>query len=240
MQWYTLQDIIYVRCAPLLPPRFLLPPTSFNRERRDPVPPLRGHRPWITTAKRLQPYLPGSPIASVGNGVIDLLRPKPVPVRPLGSFFASNANLFRPISTVFKLPDELILSILSHVSPDPHLSGDYARFHMPYTTVLCNYYDERARFIRPLSMTCRAMRLRLLPWVWGRLEVPSRLDTGPVKPTVQELNTILNGPHTDKFLASSVKYFCPLPCSWIGTDFISFDKGSQGRSGPTFIISLNV
>ena len=181
---------------------------------------------WIATVKRLQRYLPGSPIVSVGNGLVDLLRHKPVPVRPLGSFFASNANQFRPIPTVFKLPDELIIFILLYISPDPHLSGHYARFHMSHSAMMCNYYDKRAQFLRPLSMTCRAMRLRLLPYVWGRLEIPRRLGMISMKLAVQELNTILNGPHTDRSLVSSVKYFCPYFCPWIGADFLSFDEGS--------------
>ena len=147
---------------------------------------------------------------------------------------------FHPIPAVFKLPDELILSILSYIFPDPHLSGHYARFHMPYSGVLCRYHDHRVRFLRPLSMTSRAMRLRLLPWVWGRLEIPRRPGMISTKLAVQELNTILNGPHADKLLAVSVKYFCPLLRPWIGTDFISFDEGLRRRTGPTFIVSLNV
>ena len=156
------------------------------------------------------------------------------------SILGSNANLFHPISAVFKLPDELILSILSYIFSDPHLSGHYARFHMPYSGVLCRYHDHRARFLRPLSMTCRAMRLRLLPWVLGRLEIPRRPGMISTKLAVQELNTILNGTHADKLLAVSVKYFCPLLRPWTSTDFISFDEGLRRRTGPTFIISLNV
>lgn len=74
--------------------------------------------------------------------------------------------------TVFDLPDELILSILSYIFPDPprHI-GDYARFRINYPR---NSDYNRRRwidFLRTLSMTCKAMRLRLLPWVWGRIEV---------------------------------------------------------------------
>ena len=158
----------------------------------------------------------------------------------VGSFFALNSNIFRSIPTVFKLPDELILSILSYVSPDPCLSGHYARFHMSYDVTWWNCHDERAQFLRPLSMTCMAMRLRLLSWVWGRLEISPRFGLISMEQHVQELSTILNGPHTDRLLASSVKYFCPLLCPWISTDFISFDEGSRGHRGPAFGISLNV
>ena len=75
-------------------------------------------------------------------------------------------------------------------------------------------------------MTCRAMRLRLLPWVWGRLELPQQVYGLVQEWTVQRLSIILNGPHTDGFLASGVKYFCALLCPRIGTDFVSFDEGS--------------
>ena len=38
------------------------------------------------------------------------------------------------------------------------------------------YYQLRARLLRPLSMTCRAMRLRLVPWIWEHLEIPPPYD----------------------------------------------------------------
>jgi len=59
------------------------------------------------------------------------------------------------------------------------------------------------RFLRPLSMTCKAMRLRLLPWIWEHLE-PSWGDY---------LNRITNAVRVDRSLASSVKYFWALLCS---------------------------
>ena len=110
---------------------------------------------------------------------------------------------------------------------------------MPYATVLRDCHDQRAQFLRPLSMTCRAMRLRLLPWVWGRLEITPQLHKILLEQPVQELRTILNGPHTDRSLAHSVKYFSPLSFSRIGTNFLSFGEGSRGRPRPPFS-SLNV
>ena len=167
-------------------------------------------------------------MASVGNSVqpsIDLHLKPLVLVRPLASVLWINANLFCLVSTVFKLPDELILSILSYISPDPRLSGHHARFRMPYSAGMSNCHIQRVEFLLPLSMTCRAMRLRLLPWVWELLEIPQRLVLASKKPTVRKLDTILSGPYTDTFLATNVRYSCTLLHPWIGADFVSFDKG---------------
>ena len=122
----------------------------------------------------------------------------------------SNLYRFRSVSAVFELPDELILSILSHVSPDPHLTGHYARFCIPYRPGIDDYHRQRVNFLRPLSMTCRAMRLRLLPWVWERLEVPPRLGWGLEENCVQKFNAIANLLRADTFLGASVKYSCVL------------------------------
>ena len=101
-----------------------------------------------------------------------------------------------PIFVVFELPDELILSILSHVSPEPQLTGPYARFRVQYRMEINDDHRKRVRFLRPLSMTCRAMRLRLLPWMWDLIE-PSDLGWN--------LFAIVNALHADTFLAASVK-----------------------------------
>ena len=100
--------------------------------------------------------------------------------------------------TVFDLPDELILSILSYIFPDPprHI-GDYARF--------------RINFLRTLSMTCKAMRLRLLPWVWGRTEV--RYCQMSWKSRTRQFDTLLNVLHADTFMATSVRCPCTLLCA---------------------------
>ena len=83
---------------------------------------------------------------------------------------------------------------------------------MPYSAGMSNCYDQRVEFLRPLSMTCRAMRLRLLPWVWERLEIPQRLVTASKKLIAQRLSTILDGPRTGAFLATNVKYLYSLLC----------------------------
>jgi len=74
-------------------------------------------------------------------------------------------------------------------------------------------HEERAQFLRPLSMTCRAMRLRLLPWIWDLLEPSScRYGNENFEPN---LVAIANASRADTFLAASVKYSCALlyPCA---------------------------
>ena len=105
------------------------------------------------------------------------------------------------VFAVFELPDELILSILSHISPDPQLTGRYARFYIPYSTGISYCCNQRADFLRPLSVTCRAMRLRLLPWVWERLEVLPRPAWKLEEQPVQKLNTVMSTLRTDTCLA---------------------------------------
>ena len=76
--------------------------------------------------------------------------------------------------------------------------------------------NQWAEFLRPLSMTCRAMRLRFLPWVWERLVL--RLYYSE-EAAVRTLNTITNASQADRFLSTSVKYFYPfflLP--WVEAD----------------------
>jgi len=103
---------------------------------------------------------------------------------------------------VFELPNELIHSILSHISPtDP-----YARFHVQYQTKI-KYHERRLWVLRLLSMTCKAMRLRLLPWIWEHLEPLWGNYVGP-----GGLSRIAHASRVDGSLASSVKYFCALFC----------------------------
>ena len=60
-------------------------------------------------------------------------------------------------------------------------------------------------FLRPLSMTCRAMRLRLIPWIWERLELfPQRLRVFG-SDGVQKLEMILDALRGDAYLAITVK-----------------------------------
>jgi len=109
-----------------------------------------------------------------------------------------NANLSDPIFPVFELPDELILSVLSHVAPEPQLTGYRARFRVQYFMEMSDDYYRRAQFLLPLSTTCKAMRLRLRPWIWDLIE-PSR------RRHVMNF-TILNALHTDASLAATIRY----------------------------------
>jgi len=81
------------------------------------------------------------------------------------------------------------------------LTGPYARFRGQYNADIDDYLQQRERFLRPLSMTCKAMQLRLLPWIWEHIE-PSFGDY------VGNLNRIAYASHVNRSLASSVKYFC--------------------------------
>ena len=65
---------------------------------------------------------------------------------------------------------------------------------------ISDYRQQRVRFLRPLSMTCKLMRLRLLPWIWEHLE-PSWGDF------VGNLKTIAYVSRADISMAASVKYF---------------------------------
>ena len=121
----------------------------------------------------------------------------------------SNADVFHPIIAVFKLPDEIILSIPSHVSPGPWLAGHHTRFCIPYCVGNNDCHDRQVLFLRPFSMTCRAMWLRLLPWVCvGGLEASLWLLQ-----TIREFNPIvLNTFRTDAVLATSAKWVCTILC----------------------------
>ena len=126
----------------------------------------------------------------------------------------STVNLFRPIFAVFHLPDELILHILSFVSPDWQLTGHFERFHLQYLRINTGHHRLRVQFLVSLSMTCKAMRLRLLSWIWERLE---HLEWCPGRYTDQrcarKFHSIARTLSTNRSLATNVKYistvFCP-------------------------------
>jgi len=119
-----------------------------------------------------------------------------------------------PVFAVFELPDELILSILSHISPDPELVRYYARLCSVYSEDT-NGYPQRVRFLRRLSMTCRAMWLRLTPWIWERLEC---MKSSPFWRSPRKINAIMNVLDADVSLAAHVKYPCTLLFPWVGID----------------------
>jgi len=83
------------------------------------------------------------------------------------------------------------------------LIGPYARFRVQYGTKIDDYLEQRERCLRALRMTCKAMRLRLFPWIWGHIE-PSFGDH------MGNLKVIVNASRADRSFASSVRYFCAL------------------------------
>jgi hypothetical protein len=131
-----------------------------------------------------------------------------------------------PTFTVFKFPDELVLSVLSHVSTDPGLTGQYARFRFQYNMDASDYHQRRVAFLLPLSMTCRAMRLRLLPWIWERTEA----FLGDWEKLVRRHETIMGALRADPGLGMNVKYFCPLIYPWVWTDLRSLKVADDATS----------
>ena len=155
--------------------------------------------------------------------VYGLLRKRPPAIAPLSKslgppapqtslstyelLLSIESNPSRLIFTVFELPDELILSILSYTSPDPDFASRYARFRCLYCAGFDNYHQQRVRCLRRLSMTCRAMWLRLLPWLWERLEcleVAARWSSEGEFP--RKLIAIMKALNADTSLTISVRY----------------------------------
>jgi len=66
-------------------------------------------------------------------------------------------------------------------------------------------------------MTCKALRSRLRPWIWGLLE-PSRFDRthGPWEPLSENLTTSTHDLCADAPLGTSVKYLSVLLWRWSG------------------------
>ena len=59
------------------------------------------------------------------------------------------------------------------------------------------------------------MRLRFLPWVWENIVLSWQSSE---ETFVNNLNTVANALHADKYVATSVKYFYTFPYPWLGTD----------------------
>ena len=62
-------------------------------------------------------------------------------------------------------------------------------------------------------MTCRAMRLRFLPWVWEYIAPSS--GQGSKETPASDLRAIVNALHTDKSVATSVKYGYAFLYPWL-------------------------
>ena len=96
-----------------------------------------------------------------------------------------------------------------------------------------DHHKKRMEFLRPLSMTCKAVRLRLLPWIWERLEFIPGLHPGEKK-----LTAIVNVLRADVCLAISVKYFCALFCPWVGVDLHPLQVHDTGSLAEGFRHSI--
>ena len=72
-----------------------------------------------------------------------------------------------------------------------------------------DYHLKRMRFLLLSSMACRAMRFRLLPWIWERLECPEVNNNGSLEEGIpRRLDAMVNVLHADTSLATGVRYFC--------------------------------
>ena len=80
-------------------------------------------------------------------------------------------------------------------------------------------------------MTCRAMWLRFVPWVWERLELPFTHYWGSGGTWVRDFNPIANALHTEIFLATSVRYFYALLYPSVGADLRSVEVHEGASPG---------
>ena len=138
--------------------------------------------------------------------------PRPAPQTSLStsSYVSSSveSNPFHHTLAVLELPDELVLSILSHVSPGPQHISHYARFRIQHTEGVTNHHQQRVEFLRLLSETCWAMRLRFLPWIWERIEAShTGLSSGEF--LARKFNILVKA-RADPSPATSVKYLYTL------------------------------
>ena len=85
----------------------------------------------------------------------------------------------------------------SHISPE--LIGHYARFRVQDELAVYDDHRRRVRVLRWLSMTCRTMRLRFLPWIWERLDVkmPKPYNWSSGESVEWRLNSVINALHTN-------------------------------------------
>jgi hypothetical protein len=130
-----------------------------------------------------------------------------------------NSIFSRPTFAVFEFPDELILSVLSCISPDLEPTGHYARFRSQYNMDISDYHQRRVALLLSLSMTCRAMRLRLLPWIWERIEAFSGDWVGG-EGLMRRPKAIVSAVRADPCLGMSVKYLRPFACHLVGLIYV--------------------
>ena len=59
------------------------------------------------------------------------------------------------------------------------------------------------------------MRLRLLPWIWERIEC---VDVVSQEDIPRKLDAVMKALSADASLATSVRYLFDIPLLWVGTD----------------------
>ena len=150
---------------------------------------------------------------------------------------------FHPILAVFKLSDELILYIFSHIDISPDLRHPAISRHI-WFRILCSMgiYDHHLQwlqFLRPLSVTCRAMRVRLLPRILERIEVSSLHNWGSsAEIFAKRFDTITNVLRVDTYLAATVKYFRALVYPGVGVDSCLKIHDGAFRAGWVYFSSI--
>ena len=70
-----------------------------------------------------------------------------------------------------------------------------------------DHHEQREELLLSLSMTCRAMRLRLLSWLWERVECFNLIPSHGPEDFRRGINAVMGTLRMDTFLAASVKCF---------------------------------
>jgi hypothetical protein len=110
-----------------------------------------------------------------------------------------------PTFAVFGFPDELILSVLSYLSPDPGLTGQYSRSRFQYNmgaNAAPVEHDMQGDAIPVAALDHGAFSS---DWKGG-------------ENLVRRHKAIVGALRADPGLTTSVKYFCPLICPWVWAD----------------------
>ena len=72
-------------------------------------------------------------------------------------------------------------------------------------------HQLRVQSLLPLSRTCKAMRLLLLPWIWERIEC-LQVDS-PQQDTPRKLDAVMKTLSADPSLVTNVRYLYDIPFS---------------------------
>ena len=128
----------------------------------------------------------------------------PIPFSQFSNSQTSSSSQFSPTSPQI------------HISPDPQLTtGHYARFRVQYLMWTSDDHHQCAKVLLPLSMTCKAMWLRLRPWIWDLIEPSRRFHVMNYR--------VMYALRADVSLATSVRYLSALLCHWVKADSCSLE-----------------